>query len=314
MKKYLLLTLALVLVLSLAACSSAEKNLIIATGGTGGTYYPLGGGIAQIITDNTDAGATAQSTGASVENMRLLQSKDVDLAFTQTDIADYASKGIQMMEETGKVENLTGVATLYYETVQIILPADSDVNSVDDLKGKRVSVGAAGSGTEANAKQILEVYGITFDDIKAEHIGFSDSSAKIQDGNLDAAFVTAGAPTSAVTELSATRGVKILSIADDKIQELKDNYPYYAKQIIPADTYAGVDEVTTVAVKAMLVARKGLSEDLVYNIVKSIYENTDKLIAINAKAKAITLDTALEGMSLELHPGALKFYKEKGLK
>jgi len=182
MKKVLLLVLAAVMVFSLAACSNgkdeaAPKQLIIATGGTSGTYYPLGGGIAQIITGNTNVSATAQSTGASVENMRLLQGKDVDLAFTQTDIASYANNG-KLMFEGKKVDNLTGIATLYYETIQIVLPANSDIKSVADLKGKRVSVGAPGSGTEANARQILEVYGLTFDDLKVEHLSFGDSAQK----------------------------------------------------------------------------------------------------------------------------------------
>jgi len=330
MKKFLLLALAAMMVLSLAACSSGSsteeeqqpqqqgevetpQQLIIATGGTSGTYYPLGGGIAQIITDNTNVSATAQSTGASVENMRLLQKGDVDLAFTQTDIADYASNGKLMFEGT-KVENLQGIATLYYETIQIVLPANSDVNSVEDLAGKRVSVGAPGSGTEANASQVLEVYGLTFDDLKTEYLSFGDSAQKIQDGNLDAAFVTAGAPTSAVTELSATKGVKILNLDQEKIAELSEKYPYYVGQTIPAGTYTDVDEVQTVAVKAMLTVRKELSEDVVYDITKALFANTDQLATINAKAKSISLDTALEGLSLEIHPGALKFYKEKGLK
>lgn len=315
MKKLLILAGIVAIVFTLAACSNeaSEEALIIATGGTSGTYYPLGGGIAQIITDNTDVSATAQSTGASVENMRLLQSKEVDLAFTQTDIADYASNGL-LMFESKSVDNLQGIATLYYETIQIVLPAKSDINSVADLKGKRVSVGAPGSGTEANAKQILEVYGLTFDDLKAEHLSFGDSSQKIQDGNLDAAFVTAGAPTSAVTQLSATRGVKLLSLDGEKINVLVKKFPFYVGQTIPSDTYAGVDEVSTVAVKAMLTVRAGLSEDIVYDITKSLFENTVKLATINAKAKNISLETALEGMSLDIHPGALKFYQEKGLK
>ncbi|OEF99054.1 C4-dicarboxylate ABC transporter substrate-binding protein [Vulcanibacillus modesticaldus] len=320
-KKMFLLALALVTVFALAACSTgneegekAPSQLIIATGGTSGTYYPLGGGIAQIITDNTNVSATAQSTGASVENMRLLQNKEVDLAFTQTDIADYANNG-KLMFESGKVDNLQGIASLYYETVQLVVPANSDIKSVADLKGKRVSVGAPGSGVEANARQILEIYGLTFDDLKAEYLSFGDSSSKIKDGNLDAAFVTAGAPTSAVTELSATKGVKLVSLDSDKIAELVSKYPFYVKQTIPANTYSGLDkDVDTVAVKAMLVVRKGLPEDLVYDITKSIFENTDKLVTINAKAKNISLDNALEGMSLEIHPGALKYYQEKGLK
>lgn len=317
MKRLTIIIIALILLVTLSACSSSTseqpQQLIIATGGTSGTYYPLGGGIAQIITDNTSSSATAQVTGASVENMRLLGDKDVDLAFTQTDIAQYAINGEEMFSE-GKVDNIRGISTLYHETIQIIVPADSDINSVADLAGKRVSVGAPGSGVEANAKQVLEVYGLTFDDMQAEHLSFGDSTEKIQDGNLDAAFVTAGAPTSAVTQLSATKGVKIIPLEDDKIQALIQKYPFYVEQVIPADTYSGVGEIKTVAVKAMLVVREDLSEELVYEITKSLYENTASLIPINAKAKSITLDSALDGMSMELHPGALKYFKEMGLK
>lgn len=325
MKKIITFLAIIGLVLSLGACSSdtdteqgdnsndaVAQQLIIATGGTSGTYYPLGGGIAQIITDNTSASATAQSTGASVENMRLLQKQDVDLAFTQTDIADYATKAVKMFDGNA-VDNLTGVASLYYETIQIVVPENSDINSVADLAGKKVSTGAPGSGVEANAEQILEVYGLTFDDLKAEHLSFGDSTSKIQDGNLDAAFLTAGAPTSAVTELSATKGVKLIALDADKIAQLVESYPFYVEQTIPADTYPGVSEVNTVAVKAMLVARAGLSDELVYDITKALFENTNELVLINAKAKAISLESAAEGMSLDIHPGALKYYQEEGI-
>lgn len=328
MKKFLAVLFTAMMVLVLAACGTTEENgegeagegnendapsqLILATGGTSGTYYPLGGGIAQIITDHTEVSATAQSTGASVENMRLLSNSEVDLAFTQTDIADYASNGKLMFEGTA-VENLQGIGTLYNETIQIVLPANSDITSVADLAGKRVSVGAPGSGAEANASQILEIYGLTFDDLKAEHLSFGDSTAKIQDGNLDAAFVTAGAPTSAVTELSATKGVKLLSLDADKVEELIAQYPYYVTESIPADTYAGVDEVNTVAVKAMLTVRDDLPEDMVYNITKAMFENRDLLVTINAKAESITLENAVTGLSLDIHPGALKYYQEQGV-
>lgn len=325
MKKLLSFTMLLVLVLVAAACGTKESGgestggttlpsqLVIATGGTSGTYYPLGGGIAKIITDNTEVTATAQTTGGSVENMRLLGNKEVELAFVQNDIADYASKGTFMFEGS-KVDNLQGLATLYNETVHIVLPADSSISSVADLAGKKVSVGAPGSGVEANALQVLEVYGLTFDDLKAEHLSFGDSVSKIQDGNLDAAFVTAGAPTSAVTELSATKGVKLISLEADKIDALIAKYPYYVKEVIPADTYPGTPETTSVAVKAMLAVSKDLPEDFVYEVTKALFENTNHLVAINQRAESITKENAVQGLNLEIHPGALKFYKENGLK
>lgn len=336
MKKLLFSMFALLLIVTLAACGgndNAEKTegetnspneategetslpdqLIIATGGTTGTYYPLGGGIAQIITKNTDVTASAQTTGGSVENMRLLASGDVELAFVQNDIADYASNGLLMFEGTA-VENLQGLATLYNETIQIVLPGDSTITSVADLKGKKVSVGAPGSGTEANTSQILEVFGLTFDDLDAEHLNFGDSVSRIQDGELDAAFVTAGAPTAAVTELSATKGVQLLTIEEDKIEELIAKYPFYVKDTIPAETYPDVAETTSVAVKAMLAVSSDLPEDFVYDVTKALFENQDQLLAINPKAASITKENAIEGLSLDIHPGALKYYQEEGLK
>ncbi len=325
MKKLLFSILAVVLVIGLAACGSSESGgdaqgesslpsqLIIATGGTSGVYYPLGGGIAQIITNNTNVSATAQTTGGSVENMRLLGSKEVELAFVQNDIAYYAAND-QLMFEGTAVTNLQGMATLYNETVQIVLPENSDITSVADLEGRRVSVGAPGSGVEANARQVLEVFGLTFDDLNSQHLAFGDSVSSIQDGALDAAFVTAGAPTAAVTELSATRGVKLLSLEADKIAELIEKYPFYVEDTIPADTYPGVAETTTVAVKAMLAVSSDLPEDFVYEATKALFDNKDQLVAINQRAASIAPENALEGLSIDLHPGALKFFQEEGLK
>jgi hypothetical protein len=290
---------------------NAPSEMILATGGTAGTYYPLGGEIAQIISKETGIATTAQTSGASVENMRHIKDGSVDLAFTQTDIADYAAKGVEMFKDS-KVDNLRGIGTLYPETIQIVTLADSGINSVNDLKGKKVSVGAPGSGTELNAKQILEVYGLTFDDLQAQHLDFGDSADGIQDGNIDAAFITAGAPTAAVEALSATKAVKIVPLDDDKIAALKEKYPYYADDTVPAGAYKGVDaDVKTVAVRAMLVTRDDLDEQTIYNVTKALFENTDKIT--HAKGKLIKAETALDGMSLELHPGAAKYFKEKGL-
>ncbi|MBW5446093.1 TAXI family TRAP transporter solute-binding subunit [Cohnella sp. CFH 77786] len=307
--------------LALTACGgksqggTGEKpsSLIIATGGTAGTYYPLGGGIANLLKDKAGTNATAQVTGAAVENMRLISKKEVDLAITQGDIADYAAKGSEMFQE-GAVGNLQAIGALYQETIQIVVSEKSGIRSVSELKGKKVSVGAPGSGTEVNARQILEIYGLTFDDLSLDRLSFGDSAKKIQDGGLDAAFVTAGAPTAAINELAATTGIRILSIEDDKIQAIIDKYKYYNQQIIAGGTYPKQNaEVKTVAVKAIMSVRAELDTQLVYDITKAIYENTQPLIAINAKAKEINADQALEGISIPLHPGAEKYLKEKGV-
>ena len=320
MKKYHMLVLSLVLLAfgALAACSGGSqerpRSLSIATGGTSGTYYPLGGGMAQIFTEHV-VNTTAEATGASVENMQLLKNGDVDLAFVQSDIADYASKGILMFEQDGAVENIRAVASLYNETIQIVVPGNSDIRSVEDLAGKRVSIGAPGSGTEANALQILEAHGMSEADLgQVQRLNFGDSTTYIQDGTLDAAFVTAGTPTSAVSELAATVGARIVNIADDKIAALIEKYPYYAEQTVEAGTYTGFDEtVKTVAVKAQLVVRADLDEEMVYNLTKSLFENLDVLAGVHQKGAEIQLENALEGVSLEVHPGAAKYYEEAGI-
>lgn len=298
------------------AKGNVPESIIIATGGTSGTYYPLGGRMAQIFTDKAKINASAQTTGASAENMRLLKNGEVDLAFTQGDIADYATKGNVMFKDDGPISNIKAIASLYNETVQVVVAKDSPIQTIEDLKGKRVSVGSPGSGTEANAQQILEVYGLTFDDLsKADRLDFGQSTSFIQDGTLDAAFVTAGTPTAAVNELAATKGTRIIGIDDTHIASLIEKYPYYAEQIIPANTYSGFDqEVKTVAVKAQLVVRAELDETVVYNLTKSLFENLDEFKTVHKKAEEVSLEQALAGVSLDVHPGAAKYFEEKGVK
>jgi TRAP transporter TAXI family solute receptor len=319
-RKSLFLSLALVFVLSMAlsACGGGNdaggntpSQLSFVTGGTGGTYYPLGGQIANIIKDATGIETTAQVSKASAENLQLLSDGDADLGFTQTDIASYAKQG-KLMFEGSPVENVRAIGTLYPETIQIVTLKDSGINSVEDLKGKKVSVGAPGSGTFANAEQILEIHGLSMNDISAQHLDFSESTDGIQDGNIAAAFITAGTPTGSVEGLAAVKSVKIIGMTDEKINALIAKYPYYAKDTIKAGTYKLEQDVSTVAVQAMLVARADLSDDLVHDITKALFENTDKIA--HAKGAFITAETALNGVGIDMHPGAARYFNEKGIK
>ncbi|MFK9093546.1 TAXI family TRAP transporter solute-binding subunit [Bacillus salipaludis] len=330
-KKRFLLSLVFLLAMSmfLAACGSKDESgkkegsgsgekaeekpkfISILTGGTGGTYYPLGGSFAKIIKDETGIEANAETSGASAENMTTLKKGDAEIAFSQTDIASYANDG-KLMFKDNKVENVKAIATLYPETIQIVTTKKSGIKSVEDLKGKKVSVGAPGSGTNPNAEQILEAHGMTFDDIKKQDLSFDESTQGIQDGTIDAAFVTAGTPTGAVESLSATEEVVIIPIAQDKIDALIKKYPYYVKDEIPAGTYGLEGAVSTVAVQAMLVARSDLSEKVVYDITKAIFENLDKVT--HAKGKLIKVENALNGVGIDVHPGAKKYFDEKGVK
>ncbi|MDZ5470389.1 TAXI family TRAP transporter solute-binding subunit [Bacillus sp. 31A1R] len=326
-KKSFLLTTILLLTLSmvLAACGGGTdkkegggaeggekpKFISIVTGGTGGTYYPLGGSFASIVQDATGIDTNAETSGASAENMNTLKDGKAEIAFSQTDIASYAKNG-ELMFEGSKVENVQAIGTLYPETIQIVTTKKSGITSVADLKGKKVSIGAPGSGTAANAQQILEVHGITFDDIQRQDLSFDESVAGIQDGTIDAAFVTAGTPTGAVEGLSATTEVVILPIEQDKIDELLGKYPFYIQDEVPSGTYGLASAVPTVAVQAMLVVRDDLSEDVVYDITKAIFENLNKVT--HAKGALISAEKALNGVGIEVHPGAQKYYDEKGIK
>ncbi|MBO1511557.1 TAXI family TRAP transporter solute-binding subunit [Metabacillus bambusae] len=323
----LLFVMILTLTMIIAACGNAgnedvageeggnsggeKQNLSLLTGGTGGTYYPLGGQIGKIISDNTDANITPQTSGASAENMETLRAGEAEIAFSQTDIAAYAIEGKEMFEGD-PIDNIQAIGSIYPETVQLVTTEKSGIKSVEDLKGKSVSVGAPGSGAYINAMQILEIHGLTTEDIKAENLSFDESTDGIQSGNIDAAFVTAGTPTGAVEALSAQNDVVIIPLADDKIDALIKQYPHYSKDTVATGTYNIEADVNTVAVKAMLVVTNDLKEDLVYEMTKALYENTDKIT--HAKGEFITPETALQGLGdMELHPGAAKYFEEKGI-
>jgi len=327
MKKRRIFTLLLISVLVLSifmvGCDSGDNEdvedgsvspdrLAIATGGTTGTYYPLGGAFANIINDYVDGvTANSESTGASVENVNLLNDGEVDFAMVQNDISYYAYEGIEMFEAEEPMENLRGLATLYPETIQIVADAGAGIESVEDLAGKRVAVGAPGSGTEANARQILAAHGLTYDDLEPDYLSFGEASDNLKDGHVDAAFVTAGTPTAAITDLSTQHDVVLISISQEMIDEIISEYPYYAQVEIAAGTYRDQDEsVDAVAVMAMLTVRAELSEDLVYEITKALFENLGDLESAHARGGDVSLEGALDGMSLELHPGTQRYFDE----
>lgn len=284
----------------------------IGTGGTAGTYYPLGGAIAEILKANIPgANATAESTGASAANINMLNNGELDLALVQNDVSYYAELGIELFQEQGKIEGLKAMATLYPEVCQIITTKNTGITSVDQFAGKKIAVGAAGSGVEANARQILAAYGFSYEDIKPQYLSFAEAAAGLKDGNIDAAFITAGTPTSAVLDLSAQNDVVLLSIDAAVADQLVEEFPFYTKVTITADVYNLEADVDTLAVKAMLVATDEMSEDMAYNITKAIFENLDKLGAAHTAGKLVSLETAQDGISIPLHPGAEKYYNEQ---
>ena len=313
MKKIAVIGTVLAGLLALTGCNE-KKNYILATGGTSGTYYPFGGAIANIWnTKIENMNVTAQATGASAENLRLISKGDAEFATVQNDVMDYAYNGTDMFAGQ-KLPNLASIGTLYPEVVQIAASASSGIKSVDDLRGKRVSVGDAGSGVEFNAKQILEGYGISFSDIKKNNLSFKESAEGLQNGTLDACFITAGVPNAALQELAFTAGLILIPVNGDKADAICAKYGFYTKTVIPAGTYKGTDRDTeALAIKATLAVNANLDENTVYAMTKALFENLDELGAAHAKGKEVTAESAVTGISVPFHPGAAKYYKEIGV-
>ena len=289
-----------------------KKFLNIGTGGTAGTYYPIGGAMAEILNKEIPGmSASAQSTGASVANVNMLGDGTIDLATVQNDIAYYAAHGTEMFVDK-KVDGLKGVASLYPETCQFVTLKSSGIKSLSELKGKRIAVGAVGSGVEANVRQILAAYGIRYDDIDAQYLSFAEGASALKDGNVDVAVLTAGYPTASVQDIAAQNPVRLLPVEEEVADALIAKYPFYTKTVIPAGVYAGDDEVVpSVSVMAMLVAGPTVNEELGYKVTKAIFSHLDRLQAAHAVGKQITRDSVKAGMSLPMNEGAEKYFNEK---
>lgn len=293
--------------------TTGNQNLVMATGGASGTYYPYGGAVATALSGQIEGlNINVQTTGASSANIRLVAQNEADMAIVQNDVMDYAYNGTELFEGE-KIDNIAAMATLYAEVCQIVVDPSSGINSIADLKGKRVSVGDAGSGVEANSKQILGAYGISFDDITVQNLGFGDSANAMKDKKIDAFFCTAGAPTTAIMELASTNNIKILSIDEEQMKTLCEQYPYYSEYTIAQDVYAGLDsDVKTLAVKAAFIVNPDLDEDLVYNMTKALFENKDAIASAHNKGSELDVNAGAQNISIPFHPGAAKYFKEVG--
>jgi hypothetical protein len=299
------------MVAALPAAASAA-DLTFTTGGEQGTYYAFGNVLAGQVSGETDTSVTAITSGGSQANIDALDMGDAELAFVQSDVMSYAYEGSDRFEDGIQVDNFSTVAALYMEQVQIIT-CDPDIKTVEDLAGKNVSIGAPGSGVYYNAVDILGAYGLTEDDITPTYESFGDSADSLQDGKIDAAFVTAGAPTTAVTSLGTAKTVYLVSLDEEHIEQLIEECPYYSKNVISADTYGLEEDVTTVAVGAVVVASDDVSDDDVYNFISTIYENIDTITAAHAKGAELDLDFAASVTSVPYHAGAAKYFEEKGI-
>lgn len=312
-KKIAALLLTVVLSCCIFAGCGSENRLMFGTGGTAGTYYAYGGIVAQYIHNYAGTKVTAVSTGGSKVNIQSIQDGDFQLGFTQSDVMAYAWAGSKSFEKDGPTDSFRVLGGLYAETVQLIT-MDENIKSVEDLKGKSVSIGEAGSGVYFNALDVLSGAGLTLDDIKPQYQSFEGSKEALKDGKIQAAFIVAGAPTTAITELATTNGVYLINIDGELRDSILDSCPYYAPLQIPADTYPGQPEpVETITVKATVVVSATLSEETVYNMTAAIFDHADEIAAENAKGNELSIENATEGMAAPFHAGAAKYYAEHGV-
>ncbi|MCL6607523.1 MAG: TAXI family TRAP transporter solute-binding subunit [Geminicoccaceae bacterium] len=317
--KLKLALLALASILAAGFAQAQERIFFgIATGGTGGTYYPLGGMLAQVLSNNaTVAGkklaATAETGNASVANAKLLGRGEIESAFVAADILDAAYRGVNQFQD-GALKNLRALGALYPETVQLVVRADSGVTKFADLEGKSISSGSPGSGQWQLLGDLLEVHGLKREQVKEDFSSFAQSVDKIKDGNLVASLITAGVPTASVVDLANATAIRIVPLVGPEIEALKKRQPYYASVTLDANTYKGQSEpVETLAVMAIWATHAAVPEEIAYAVTKAAYENTETLAKVHVQGKNIRLETALRSVSIPLHPGAERYYREKGL-
>ena len=313
MKKVIGVCVAVLFLMGAVVSVYAADNLVLATGGTAGTYYPFGGAMAKIWNSKIKGmNVTAQTSGVSAENVRLINKKEVELALVQSDTLDFAFNAKEAFKEP--LKGMSAIAVLYPEIIQVGVGAASPIKSIADLKGKKVGVGAPGSGTEANFRQLLDAYGMKKEDVNAQYLSFSESAEAYKDKHIDAFNVTAGIPNAGIMDVANQNEIRILDIPADVVAKLTKKYPFLAAAKVPANTYKGqTAEVSTVAVNAVLICGSGLKEAMVYNLTKALFENQAELATAHAKGKELNMKTAVTGVSIPFHPGAVKYYKEKGL-
>ncbi|PYE81394.1 TAXI family TRAP transporter solute-binding subunit [Pseudoroseicyclus aestuarii] len=328
------LTGAAALAAGLAAATAATAQepqfFRIGTGGTAGTYYPIGGLIANAISSppgsrSCDEGgscgvpgliATALSANGSVANVNAIAGGSLESGFSQSDVATWAQTGTGIWEDREAVESLRAIANLYPETIHLVADADSGITSVADLEGKTVSMDEPGSGTLVDARIILEAYGLSEEDVEAQYLKPDQAAERMRDGAMDAFFFVGGFPAGAIAELASQDDIVLVPIDGEEAAAITDEYSFFASQEVPGGTYEGVEEpVETLSVGAQWITSADQPEELIYEITAALWnDNTRTLLdAGHQKGREITAETALDGVGIPLHPGAARFYEEQGM-
>jgi TRAP transporter TAXI family solute receptor len=292
----------------------AQEQLSIATGGTGGVYYPMGGALAEVINNHIDGySAAAEVTGASVENMGLIATGDADLAIGLADTVAQAYAGTGRFEGQ-QLPMIRGLASLYANMIQIVALEGSGITSLADLRGKRVSIGAPGSGTEVNTSAILAANGISYDDIDEQRLNFNETADALGNGDIDAGFWSVGAPTSSILNLATTQDITIIALSEAELAAAMAADSTFAQTTLPGGTYEGVDaDITVLGIPNVLTVSSEMSDDLAYAITKAMFENIAEMQAVHPAANETTIDFTLAATPVPLHPGAIRYYEEVGV-
>ena len=293
--------------------AAAQEQLSIATGGTGGVYYPMGGGLAEVINNHVEGySATAEVTGASVENMGLIATGDADLAIGLADTVAQAYSGTGRFEGQ-QLPMVRGLASLYANMIHIVALESSGITSLEDLRGKRVSIGAPGSGTEVNTGAILEANGITYDDIDEQRLNFNETADALANGDIDAGFWSVGAPTSSILNLATTQNIVIIALSEAELAAAMAADSTFALTTLPGGSYTGITEdITVLGIPNVLTVSSEMSDEVAYQVTKAMYENIADMQAIHPAANETSVEFTMSATPVPLHPGAIRYYEEVG--
>jgi len=287
-----------------------ESNIVtIATGGASGPYNIIGTTLADTYSKTYDVNSRTQTTGASVENVNLIKEDKIEMAFTMSDVVSQAVEGTEGFDEP--TDKISQIAALYPNYVQIVTTADSGIETFEDLRGKRIAVGDQNSGVEVNARTLLEGHGITYDDIEVDYLGYAEAADGLRAGQIDAAFLTSGLPNASLLELSQSLDIRMVSIDPADVEKIAEDKSYFLPMEIPADTYGNEEAIPTAAIMNALIVNSDMSDDDVYKLTKTFFENLDALENSHQAASDISLEAAQEGLVAPLHPGAERYYSEQ---
>jgi len=311
--KHLLISITLIMVLLTSCNEEPHRNISIGTGGTGGVYYPYGGGLAEIWSMHVPGiKAVAEVTGASVENVRLAHNGETVIGEVMSDVAYQAYHGEGRFESTPL--NIAGLAVMYPNVYKIVTLNSSEINSLDELKGKTVSIGAPGSGTSFMSKLVLETLGINEDDFNVRRLSFVENANALKDHSIDAGVWCVAPPTSSIMALATTHDIKIIPFTSAEVKKVTDQYTFYSAYDLPAGVYRDVDNpVPTLSVWNVIICNADLPEDLIYDLTRVLFENNDYMVKIHPFARFTTMENTIKHSPIPLHPGSIKYLREKGL-